>query len=186
LPDGSGFVPGALDVVPIPPFPAERADAVAVALSRRLDLACRVAPHVLDGDLPRLEGRGQVDADRLLARLEARADAAGPLLLGLTAEDLGNPIFTFFFGRARAGGRAALVSLARLEPSFYGLPEDETVTRRRTVLEALHELGHVVGLPHCADFGCVMHFARTVEDLDNRGRSFCGACRERLPFRASP
>ena len=51
--------------------------------------------------------------------------------LGLTEQDLAIPIFTFVFGRARSGGWAAVVSLARLDPTFYGLPSDEDELIRR-------------------------------------------------------
>ena len=102
-------------------------------------------------------------------------------LVGLTALDLGNPIFTFFFGRARLNGRSAIVSLARLDPRFYGLPEDPRLMVRRAVNEVLHELGHNAGLQHCNDQGCLMRVAATVEAIDIRGASYCLACSERLP-----
>jgi archaemetzincin len=135
------------------------------------------------GDLPlaRLPDRDQLDADRLVAALEARAGALGGWLLGVTALDAAVPVFSFVFGRARLGGRAALVSLARLEPAFYGLAPDAALTLRRAADEALHELGHLASLSHCPDAGCLMRFAGTVEKADVRGSRFCEACRSRLP-----
>jgi archaemetzincin len=131
-----------------------------------------------------MEARDQADADRLLEQLEERAESAHPtgsVLVGVTQADLGNPIFTFFFGRARQHGRAALVSLARLSPAFYGLPDDRALTVHRATLEILHELGHVVGLPHCRDVACLMHFAATVESIDQRGNAFCRHCLAAAP-----
>ena len=42
-------------------------------------------------------------------------------------------VFSFFFGRARQGGRAALVSLARLHPGFYGLPDIDRAAARKAL-----------------------------------------------------
>jgi archaemetzincin len=101
--------------------------------------------------------------------------------MGMTMRDLGVKIFTFVFGQARRNGFAALVSLARLRPEFYGLPSDPDLTSRRAVAEILHELGHILGLMHCTDFTCIMHFATNVETIDLRGDDFCPKCVATLP-----
>jgi archaemetzincin len=153
-------------------------------LSRRVPVPCRIAPagHGLaDGGRERLPGRDQTDADRLLASLEARAAGSEAALVGVTDLDLGIPVFTFVFGRARESGRAAVVSVARLDPAFYGLPPDGDLRAQRTVLEILHELGHVAGLRHCRHHACLMRFAGSVAAVDVRGSAFCSGCSERLP-----
>jgi archaemetzincin len=128
----------------------------------------------------RLPDREQLDADALLRNLEARAPA-DVVLVGVTPFDVGVPIFTFVFGRARQGGSAAVVSLARLDPSFYGLPADPEKATRRAVDEILHELGHVAGLRHCEDSSCLMRFVASVDQIDVRGSAFCTPCAARLP-----
>jgi archaemetzincin len=168
-----------VDLVPLGALPAARAEALAAALSRELSVPCRVDAGDPVAGRP-LPGRAQGDADALLALLETRA-RADRVLLGVGVEDLGIPIFTFVFGRARAGGSAALISLARLDPTFYGLPADDGLLMRRAVREALHELAHVGGLPHCEQAACLMRFAGSVEKADLRGADFCGRCAERLP-----
>lgn len=186
-PDEDGRPTAMLDFVTVGPFPAALAQDLVARTSRWLPVPCRL----LRGPgpaAPRLEGRDQTDADRLLAALEASA-AEGPVgrfLMGLTAHDLGNPLFTFFFGRARLSGRAGLVSVARLTPTFYGLPDDPEVTARRAVIEILHEFGHVAGLTHCDDFGCLMHLTTDVEGLDGRGGTYCEGCLARLPDDVRP
>lgn len=182
-----------LAFLPIGPVAPDLARDVVVRVSRAVSVPCRLDASVRalpgDGAPPAaVAGRDQWDADRLLADLEARcaeppggAPGDGAVLVGLAARDIGNAVFTHFFGRARLGGRAALVSLARLTPEFYGLPADADATARRAALEVLHELGHVAGLGHCAHPGCLMRLAHHVEAIDLRGTSFCGACRGRLP-----
>jgi archaemetzincin len=165
--------------------PALVAD-VAHRVSRRVSVPCRV---VADGGAiaaPDVAGRDQWDADLLLAALETQAAASaqmGTVLVGIAARDIGNPIFTHFFGRARLGGRALLVSTARLAPGFYGMADDAAVTAQRAALEVLHELGHVAGLRHCATAACLMRVTSTVEMIDLRGSEFCASCTALLPRR---
>jgi archaemetzincin len=153
---------------------------LAARLSRRVYVPCRV-----DGaarmNPPLLPDREQGDADALLAQLEAQAVTPREVTVAVVAQDLALPIFTFVFGRARQGGHAALVSVARLDPAFYGLPEDRELLTHRTLVEVVHELGHVASLVHCPDAACIMSFAGSVERVDVRGNDFCEACAGRLP-----
>jgi archaemetzincin len=153
---------------------------LAARLSRRVHVPCRV-----DGgapiDPPLLPDREQGDADALLARLEAETPIQREVSVAVVALDLAIPIFTFVFGRARQGGRAAVVSLARLDSTFYGLPEDRDLLTHRALVEVVHELGHVASLVHCPDAACIMSFAGSVERVDVRGSDFCLACAARLP-----
>ncbi len=132
-----------------------------------------------------LAARAQVDADRLLEALERLPRERGTVTAAVTAADMGSPIFTHHFGRARHGGHALVISLARMTPVFYGLPEDRDLMLRRASLELLHELGHVWGLGHCRDNGCIMRFVPSVEGIDNRGTTFCAACAASVPLPAA-
>ncbi len=165
-----------LALIPIGAPPAPLVALVAQRMSRLLPIPCRVLNDPPPIKLTILEGREQADADRLLTALESEASEPGQALCGLTMEDIGHPLFTHFFGRARRNGRAMVVSLARLSPSFYGLPADEDLLLRRATLEILHELGHLTGLLHCDDYRCIMQFAPTVERIDSRGAWFCERC----------
>lgn len=178
-PEAPGRALTAVDLHPLGGLSADRARAIASRLSRRIDAPCRIAERTT-WPAPLLPGREQGDADAVLAALESRASPEA-LSLGVTAEDLAIPIFTFVFGRARSGGRAALISLARLDPVFYGLPADEDLLVRRAVFEALHELGHVARLGHCEQASCLMRFAGSVEKADLRGAEFCAECARVLP-----
>ncbi len=173
--------PERIDFVTVGPFPEARARDLVARASRRLPLPCRLRR----GPGPPVEllaGReGQVDADALLFALEADARAAGGRVVGLTLFDVASPLFTFFFGRARLAGGAAVVSLARLSPAYYGLPDDPERTAERAVTEILHEWGHAEGLPHCENARCVMRAVTDVGALDERGSAFCAECLARLP-----
>lgn len=187
-PDGAPPVPAAVaevQLVPLGDCPRALAEELAALLSRHVGVACRVPADALPArDLPCLAGREQLDAHALLQRLASlpRRVPPGAVRLGLTKRDIGLAVFSFVFGLAHTGdGRVAVVSLARLDPAFYGLPPDSGVTARRALGEMLHELGHVAGLPHCIAPDCVMRFAGTVEKAEARGCAFCERCRARLP-----
>jgi archaemetzincin len=172
----------AIQLAGIDPLPAPLLDKLVASLSRRVSVPCRIREQLQLPELPRLEERQeQVDADTLLRLLEAGTADDGGVLVALTSLDLAIPIFTFVFGRARRGGRIALVSTHRLDPQYYGLAADHGVLERRVTDEILHELGHVAGLRHCEQYDCLMHFAATAEAVDLRGTSFCATCVAALP-----
>ncbi len=97
-------------------------------------------------------------------------------VLGITTVDLATPVLTFVFGEAHLGGRFGVVSLARLDQEFYGLPANESLFLVRAVKEAVHELGHMYGLVHCTYERCVMFFSRNIRDVDDKGVDFCSWC----------
>ena len=170
----------AVDLLPVGALPGDTIQALAARLSRHVELACHVLPAA---SLPvrRIPNRDQLDANALLEALERRASADDRLLVGVTAEDIAIPVFTFVFGLARQGGQACAVSLARTDPAFYGLPPDPARRDERAVAEVLHEMGHLATLAHCPDRGCLMSFAGNVERVDTRGSRFCTSCADRLP-----
>jgi len=118
--------------------------------------------------------RGQYETGRILKWLESRHVGAAKVL-GLTDVDLFIPILTFVFGEAQLGGRAAVVSTARLAPGDGARAPRLLAERLRK--EALHELGHAFGLVHCGNPGCVMGRSPGVAEIDSKGPSFCTDCR---------
>jgi archaemetzincin len=104
--------------------------------------------------------------------------------IGLTECDLFIPMLTFVFGQAQLNGRVALVSLARLRQEFYGMTPDPELLRFRMKKEIGHELGHSFGLIHCADRGCVMSLATSIQEVDQKSAGFCAPCSRRLPPRS--
>ncbi len=99
--------------------------------------------------------------------------------LGIIDEDLysdSHESLNFIFGEARVGGDCCIISTARLDPRYYRLPYNEKLYRTRAVKEAVHELGHVLGLAHCNDVQCIMHFSNCIEDTDIKKVEPCGSC----------
>lgn len=100
--------------------------------------------------------------------------------LGIANVDFFVPELSFVFGEASRERKTAVVSIARLDPQFYGEAADSEKLTRRAIAEAIHELGHVFGLAHCERADCVMSFSNTLAQTDRKGLEFCKRCAERI------
>ena len=80
----------------------------------------------MEGNLPLPpncpEGRSQYPGAPFLAALAASRPPGEEVILGVTGVDLMAPGLNFVFGLADPQGSAAVISLARLYPEFYGQP----------------------------------------------------------------
>lgn len=173
-------MPG-LSVVPV--YLSGRTELLAAldaALARTFGLETRLQPPWFDPEAAFDPSRGQYSSTRFLELLLSDGRSGAVRILGVTDVDLFIPVLTYVFGEAQLQGRAAVVSIHRLDPRAYGLPPDPVLLAARTVKEAVHELGHTYGLLHCPDPGCVMHASTYVEEIDLKGDAFCPRCRPAL------
>lgn len=172
-------------LVPIGETPLAPVHDAADDLARISGLSARVSPERMPiPDDAYDVRRGQFQAPRLLQRL--RAARTGPdgwirrgatLVLGIATVDLYAPGLSFVFGQADTVGGVSVISLARLFPAFYGKSHELETFRRRTAIESVHEVGHLLGVHHCDDRHCVMFYSSTIGDSDRKGPIFCTTCR---------
>lgn len=99
-------------------------------------------------------------------------------ILGIADVDAYSGNLNFVFGEAYVNGKAAVIYLKRLRPEFYGMSPDEGLFLQRVLKEAVHEIGHTLGLGHCEDPKCVMHFSNSIVDTDYKDYNFCERCRK--------
>jgi len=118
--------------------------------------------------------RGQHSSTTILKWLVGR-EQPGHRTLAITDADLFIPVLTFVYGEAQLGGRAAVVSTARLAIEQEHRHDPALVTDR-VVKECIHELGHTFGLLHCDTPGCVMTRSVNLIEVDAKRVTLCEPC----------
>ena len=165
-----------ISLVPIGLVERGHLESLAQGLAARLRVACWIRPDGPDREFAYNPVRGQYHSTEILKRLLKDPPVESWRILGVTEVDLFIPILTYVFGEAQLGDTGALVSMHRLRPEFYGMPNDPELLRIRLLKEALHELGHTLGLQHCPDYLCVMSASHSVERIDLKRAGFCKTC----------
>jgi len=121
--------------------------------------------------------RHQYHSTRILAKMTEYIEKLSvDTVLGVTTFDLYVPSLNFVFGEAQCPGKVAIISLFRLKPEFYGQSANKQLFYERAVKEAVHEVGHMLGLVHCKNSSCVMFFSNSILDTDRKKSTFCEKC----------
>lgn len=108
--------------------------------------------------------REQYNASQLLKYLILRSRIYGATLaLWVVSADLYVKGMNFVFGLAHPGNAAVL--------STHRLDSLDLVAK-----EAIHEMGHVLGLQHCTN-ACVMQFSNSVYEAKAKPAGLCERCR---------
>jgi archaemetzincin len=167
-------------LIPIGTMKQNVADFLSYSLPEILNVPCQVREEKVALAPFYSSERRQYHSTEILRQLLAFSKGNEQHILGVMDEDIYIPILTFVFGEAQHHGQCALISGHRLHQEFYGLPADDTLYLQRCEKEAIHELGHTLGLIHCDNFECVMRFSTSIADIDIKRNVFCPSCSETL------
>ena len=161
-------------------IPLGRVDEVALSVTAAniqaiVGLDARVLEPRPEPDYAVIPARQQYNALPILKNLNQEPGAA-TLRLGLTNADLCLPFLSYVFGEAQVNGRTAVVSLHRLNKGPDGRSAPRALVYERLVKIILHETAHILGLIHCHETKCLMHFSLGLDQLDNLAPIFCRTC----------
>jgi archaemetzincin len=170
-----------ISIVPVNSLDANFAERLALCLEERFLFTCLVERTLRVPRTALNSVRKQMFFNTLLSRV-ALAPVVGDdtIRLAITDFDLYKTSHQFVFGDANEDQRIAIVSLHRLRSDFYGERADANLLFQRTLKEAVHDLGHALGLKHCYNARCAMYFSNSIYDTDNKLSHFCEGCEKRV------
>ena len=172
-----------ITLIPINDTDPEILGFLALTLYEIFHVPCKVQPETLSLEPYYSSNRHQYHSTEILAKLLPFAKGTKNQILGVVDVDIYIPILTYVFGEAQLGKQCSLISVYRLRQEFYRLPENYALFLQRCEKEAVHELGHTLGLTHCHNFECVMHYGHAIEDIDAKRNIFCPNCAAMLGIR---
>jgi len=145
------------------------------AINRIFGCRTEILPLLPDVDFVFNADRGQYHSTPILEKLAGQAPLHAIKVIAIVDVDLYIPVLTHVYGEAQLGGKAAIVSVHRLKEDLLP-PDSHKTCHRRVAKEAIHELGHTFSLRHCRDHTCIMHYCRTLRDVDKKSDRFCRYC----------
>jgi len=120
--------------------------------------------------------RDQYHSTAILEKLASTSPPSATKIVAITHVDLFIPILTHVYGEAQLAGKACIVSTFRLQEGL-SITNIEKEFENRVVKEVLHELGHTFNLRHCDDKSCIMHYCRSIKDVDRKTDQLCRYCK---------
>jgi archaemetzincin len=168
-----------IGIVPVNAIDSTFLNRLALCLEERFLFSCEIERTLR---LPRtaLNGvRRQLFFNTLVAKVVTHSPGDEGLRLAITDFDLYKISHQFVFGDASEEHRTAVVSVHRLRSDFYGEAVDANLLFQRTLKEAVHDLGHALGLKHCFNPRCAMYFSGSIYDTDNKMSHFCENCEKK-------
>lgn len=157
-------------LIPLAPVTRREINLASSALIREFAVSVKVGPRTAMPKSAWVKARRRWRADRILPVLAGKASGH---VMGITRADISTSAHGYrdwgIMGLANLGGPAAVVSSFRARTAI------------KFELTVIHEYGHVLGLPHCRDLGCLMaDYTESKKSGNKASGRFCAACRAAL------
>lgn len=166
-----------VDIIPIGDVPMVNINAAVSALEGIYDCDTTVLDQQELPEDAHDTPRDQYEAGAFIDLVSE--EGSGDCALGITEHDLFYRRRNYIFGLAYLDGKGSVISTHRLkivpDGGITTQPDDE-VAAARIRKEAVHEIGHTLGLEHCDNTRCVMNFSPTVREVDIKEETLCGSC----------
>lgn len=166
-------------ISPVGDIDSELFEPISIEINRIFSYKTEIIPLLQDVNFAFDPGRKQHHSTSILEKLAEIAPPRAIKVLGITEVDLFIPILTHVYGEAQLGGTACIISTHRLVEGL-SLVADKDTYYGRVAKEAVHELGHTFKLRHCKDNACIMHYCRSIKDVDRKSEQLCRYCRTLL------
>ena len=163
-------------IIPIGSIDNKTLQHTQIELEKRFNVSVEIGRQLDEPAYAYHKHKKQYNSTKILKKIHKLKLTGYDRILGIVDVDLYVPERTFVFGGADVKKKVSVISLTRLKQKFYDLPEDSALFKYRTIIEAVHELGHTYGLYHCKNDKCVMFLSNTIDDTDHKGAELCSKC----------
>jgi archaemetzincin len=164
-----------LKILPIGKIPEEILKLIAETLEKTYNLKIEISASIDILKESYNPSRNQYLAEKILDFIKKKFSGKN---FGVANVDIYAEGLNFIFGQAELNGSVGMVSIYRLNPKFYGLPFDKKIFFERIEKEAIHEVGHMLGLTHCKNESCVMSFSNSIFEVDRKSKDLCEKCKK--------
>ena len=170
-------------LVPLGAITDEMVEATAEGLRSHVPAVVIIEPRAALAHGTEATIRGRYRADNILEWIEGVATTTGKWM-GVTDVDIvtkkGNNENWGILGLGSIDGRASVLSTFRMKRKWENGGAPEALVRDRLWKTAVHELGHTLGLPHCAVKGCIMEDAHGTVRTSDGETGLCPDCARRF------
>ncbi len=130
--------------------------------------------------------RSRYRAEKILEFLEQITGDDAQVVMGLTQVDISTTKPPYedwgILGLATVGGKQCVISRFRAQRGA----RDEIHTRIRLAKTVVHEVGHTLGLRHCANHGCLMEDGKGTVRTTDHEFDLCASCRAQVAQHLRP
>ena len=118
-----------------------------------------------------LEVLGKIHSQRFGTRTDI-------ILIGITEKDISSSNMNFLYAQTKGTYGVSIISFARFQNEFYGLPPNEAALVRRISLQLKTSVSRIYEVWGCQSRECITATVMSMDDLDKKTGDFCEQCQK--------